>query len=182
MKSHMLIKHKDDQTECLKCKKKFPTIKDLNDRIKKAHNRNLHSCSHCEAKFLEAHALKQHVKAVHKEAQILPVGHPERAAKQNVTGQTSSTGFKCRNCQKSHTSGAMLDKHLGQCAPDQTRLLCKFFAEGRCTRGRWCKFSHHIQGNHPGAPPPPPASRHTAHQRNQECKRGPQCTLCFART
>ena len=193
MKSHMLIKHKGDQPVCLKCNKTFPTLKDMNDHIEKIHQRNMHLCNHCEAKFLVAHALKQHIKAVHKEAQRLPVGHPERAAKQANSQQSSHTRFKCKNCQKGHTSGVMLDEHLTKCAPEQTRLLCKFFVKGRCTRGRWCMFSHHIQENHTEAPAPPPTSRPKAPQssefrnqrsdtrnqrsefRNQECRRGPQC-------
>ena len=167
MKSHMLIKHKEDQAECLKCKKKFPTKKDLNNHMNTKHNNNLHSCTYCEAKFLVAHALKQHTQAVHKERQTLPVGHPERSVAQSNANQTNPKGFKCRICGKAHTSGIMLDEHLSQCSQDQTRQLCKFFAEGRCTKGRWCKFSHHVEGNHVGS--------NEGGFINQECRRGPQC-------
>ena len=166
MKSHMLIKHKEDQTKCLKCKKTFPTKKDLNEHIQKTHSSNMHSCNHCEAKFLVDHALKQHTKAVHKEAHTLPVGHPERSARQNNAKQTSHNKFKCRICGKAHTSGVNLDEHLSQCAQVQTKQLCKYFAEGRCTRGSWCKFSHHTEGNH---------KVFQGGFSNQECRRGPQC-------
>ena len=167
MKSHMLIKHKEDQTECLKCKKIFPTKKDLNNHIQKTHTNNMYNCSHCEAKFLAAHALKQHTQAIHKDVQTLPLGHPDRSAQQNRTQQTSSKMFKCRMCGKTNTSGAMLDKHMKQCAQDKTKQPCKFFLEGRCTRGSWCTFSHEIEGSQGGS--------QGGGFRNLECRRGPQC-------
>ena len=173
MKSHMLIKHKEDQTECLKCNKKLPSRQDLNEHIKKFHSKNLHPCTYCEAKFVAAHALKQHVNSVHKEAQILPVGHPDRAAQQNTDAQISHKRFRCRICDKGHMTAKMLDEHLRQCAQDKSKQMCTFFVEGRCTRGNWCKFSHHMGEQHVRAQGP--QAQQSKSYGNQECRRGPHC-------
>ena len=202
MKSHMLIKHKEDQTECIKCKKTFQTKKDLNDHIQKTHTSNLHSCKHCEAKFMSAHALKQHTTAVHTEKQTLPLGHPDKASQQNASQETSPKKFKCRICGKGHTSGTMLDDHLGQdhCEPaPQDRGFrnqecrrgpqCHFFAQNRCM------FFHQVQYNQPRRQQNHPRQNRQKNQQqlemtqpmqNQEqewhekipsCRRGPGCVF-----
>ena len=122
-------------------------------------------CISCDKEFNSEHSLKQHMNSKRINVNALPVGHPERARKNN----NETLKIACVKCDKRFSTGKDVEEHMqehnGDGNTDQeyenpsVDKICRFFRNGYCSKGDECLFKH-IGGQTNSTP---------------TCNRGPGC-------
>ena len=127
-------------------------------------------CRHCDKEFENSASLMQHTKSKHESSVTLPVGHPDRARQQNdavfecpqcpaqcktrtdlnlhmITH--SRKGIECQECEEMFETKSDLNHHMrtNHNGFQRLRTLCRYFLQGRCTKGNQCKFEHSQRGS-----------------------------------
>ena len=145
-------------TICLICNKKFPVKKALDQHMQAKHNQgecpicdesfpigsvltrhtnqcmvdiNEHECPECKNKFLTNKSLKIHITKNHRKD-----NHP-------------NDKFSCTHCEMIFKSEIEMKKHTKSCKDnnlsfesEKSKVVCRHWRRGNCTRGDACGFSH----------------------------------------
>ena len=172
LKTH-LEKH-TAKFRCETCNEEFFTRQKLNEHIKTHHNKNttqstenVNTCRHCNKKFENHASLMQHIKSKH-ELLTLPVGHPDRARQQNcevfecphcpakcktrtdlnLHMITHNKDIVCQQCDEMFQTKSDLNHHMrtNHDGFKKVRKMCRYFLQGRCTKGIQCQFDHSQRG------------------------------------
>ena len=182
----------------LKCMGMFKTQQEVNNHRKTSHGkRPQFQCNKCEKAFASHDSLLQHAQTKHEESSRLPVGQDDRHLQQE------RVKYACTNCPAEFKKEADLKVHATshiftilcnqceekfECNDDlnhhmrtnhngftSEKRMCRYFKQGRCTKGSMCLFSHEDrrntgsqggQWNQTGSGTQP-----------QACKRGPRCVF-----
>ena len=150
VKSHLMghiIEH-TSQYQCQRqgCKQTFKTYSDLDNHIDKDHENRAPKefiCQTCNLYFKAKYELRLHNQKKH-------------ASTDTVECQKCGRVFETKNDFKNHD--------VYQCEQMFTRVpekVCRYFADGGCTKGNMCKFPHKRQINDKPVIP--------------ECRNGAQC-------
>ena len=122
----------EGQYQCQRgCKEKFKTFSILDEHHKSKHTTNTKQtfelkCNVCNSIFTSQHHLRQHVDIKH--------------ARQNTPQQVN-----CEFCGLIVKNQVDLRKHIEICTEGFQQVgnkVCKYFANGGCSKGQYCRFAH----------------------------------------
>ena len=131
VRGHMIAHH--GQYQCMRgCSKvAFTTLGGLDDHIKTQHGQQQQqtkgcTCIHCDITFNAQFQLRQHMTQRHgNESQ--PVEH------------------NCQLCGMNFATIELINEHQQYCHGEFQNVrkrVCRYFLNGACVKGKFCKFSH----------------------------------------
>ena len=153
MKAHKEVKHVGLARTCDLCGKKFKSIEDLMHHLDVVHKQRIFKCSECEYTTRSRCEGNEHMKTHNSEA-------------------TDSERFDCNKCEYAAVNAEDLNAHIIRTHPGtlQSKRPCRFWKQGKCTKGEDCRFSH--RGPQPSGPTSAPLGRPHGPSR---CRNGEGC-------
>ena len=126
-----LDRHMDDkhaESECHMCKKVLTTRKQVREHICLEEQVVPQKCPKCQKEYISSAALEKHINNVHAE-NLIPV---------------------CTKCGEVGKTNEYIKKHMKLCGKKEdvhivketSRIVCKHWKKGNCTRGSECNFAH----------------------------------------
>ena len=146
----------DPVHECNACNRKFKTNPDLERHIQAKHTE--YSCTYCDKLFSSEAALARHHAACEG---LGPANSRCNKCNKNFTTQGlkrhdptchGSNKFECTPCGEIFKSSNELKKHTEEehdLEIIKSRVVCKHWRKGHCTKGLACLFSHVGRQNEP---------------------------------
>ena len=150
LKAHKEVKHKGLMRTCDICGAKCKSIEDVMQHRELVHKLSIYKCSVCDFTSRSKSEGEEHMKT-HNEVRF-----DERA--------------DCNKCEFAAINADELNAHIIRSHPGvlQSKRPCRFWKEGKCTKGEDCRFSH--RGPQSSGPTSTPLGRSP-----NKCRNGAGC-------
>lgn len=182
----------------------FKTQQELNNHTKISHTDNF-KCNKCEKVFTNHNSLLQHSKTKHEDKSRLPVGHQSwtrnpgntkfvcsycphefnTKADLNVHQIThQGKDIPCNQCEDMFETKQDLGHHIrtthrtNEGNFTREKRQCRYFLQGRCTKGYMCLFSHERRQN--VTPQKVQGKQPPACRRGYECEFWARCNCHYS--
>ena len=124
LKAHKEVKHMGLVRSCDLCGTRCKSIEDLMQHREVVHKLKVYKCSFCDFTTWSKKEGEEHMKT-----------HNEVIVKET---------FDCNKCMFAAINADELNNHIIRSHPGvlQSKRPCRFWKEGKCTKGEDCRFSH----------------------------------------